>query len=112
MKEVEEGRKFSKEVSQARKEGSQGRKEVSQARKEERKEGSKQTSEEESQARKKGSQARKEERKEGSQFHSIQLDSIQFKIIHSIQYYMNKVISIAYLSILIPTYLGTSNRAI
>ena len=81
MKEVEEGSKFSKEVSQARNEGSQGRKEVSQARKEERKEGSKQTSEEESQARKKGSQARKEGRKEGRKpisFYSIQFDSIQF----------------------------------
>ena len=97
VKEVEEG-------SQASKEG----------RKEGRKQASKQAKKKAKQGKKEAKQGSKKGRKEANfiLFDSIQFNSIQLNIIHSIQYYMNKVISIAYLSILIPTYLGTSNRAI
>ena len=94
VKEVEEG-------SQASKEG----------RKEGRTEANKRRRKPSKEKRKPSKEVRKEGRKPIS-FYSIQFNSIQLNIIHSIQYYINKVISIAYLSILIPTYLGTSNRAI
>ena len=94
VKEVEEG-------SQASKEG----------RKEGRTEANKRRRKPSKEKRKPSKEVRKEGRKPIS-FYSIQFNLIQLNIIHSIQYYMNKVISIAYLSILIPTYLGTSNRAI
>ena len=99
VKEVEEG-------SQASKEG----------RKEGKTEANKRRRKPSKEKRKPSKEVRKEGRKPISfysiQFNSIQFNSTQLNIIHSIQYYMNKVISIAYLSILIPTYLGTSNRAI